>query len=76
MLVDEVKASRAALGWAMLNVVRRGDVITLLHVHSASAAAASASSATGRSVCAFSFSLSLQVPWGACPHCDQVHFPD
>lgn len=46
VLVDEVKASRAALGWAMLNVVRRGDVITLLHVHSASAAAASASSAT------------------------------
>ena len=32
VVVEEVEASKTALVWALQNVVRSGDVITLLHV--------------------------------------------
>lgn len=41
VVVDYVEATRTALCWAMNNVVRGGDIITLLHVHPSSASQAS-----------------------------------
>lgn len=42
VVVDEVEAGRTALGWAMHNVVRGGDIVTLLHVHPSSSQARAA----------------------------------
>ncbi|KAH7280999.1 hypothetical protein KP509_36G024600 [Ceratopteris richardii] len=38
VVVDDGESARMALGWAMLNVIRSRDIITLLHVHPSSAA--------------------------------------
>ncbi|KAI5060091.1 hypothetical protein GOP47_0024511 [Adiantum capillus-veneris] len=37
VVVDDAESARTALGWAMHNVIRGGDIITLLHVHPSSA---------------------------------------
>lgn len=37
VVVDDAESARTALGWAMHNVIRAGDIITLLHVHPSSA---------------------------------------
>ncbi|KAH7423585.1 hypothetical protein KP509_12G062300 [Ceratopteris richardii] len=36
VVIDDAESARAALGWAMHNVIRSGDIITLLHVHPSS----------------------------------------
>lgn len=35
VVVEEVEVARTALNWALSNILRYGDVITLLHVYSA-----------------------------------------
>ncbi|KAF7849200.1 hypothetical protein BT93_L1088 [Corymbia citriodora subsp. variegata] len=37
VVVEDAEAARTALGWALRNLLRCGDVITLLHVYSAAA---------------------------------------
>ncbi|MCO5601114.1 hypothetical protein L7F22_055233 [Adiantum nelumboides] len=37
VVVDDAESARIALGWAMHNVIRSGDIITLLHVHPSTA---------------------------------------
>lgn len=44
VVVEEAEAARTALEWALRNLLRCGDVITLLHVYSAAAAPAPARS--------------------------------
>lgn len=39
VVVDDAESARTALGWAMHNVIRAGDIITLLHVHPSSSRA-------------------------------------
>eukprot|EP00250_Pteridium_aquilinum_P011694 c20244_g1_i1 orf=154-669(-) len=39
VVVDDAESARTALGWAMHNVIRGGDIITLLHVHPSSSRA-------------------------------------
>lgn len=33
VVVEDVDAARTALKWALLNIIRYGDIITLLHVY-------------------------------------------
>jgi hypothetical protein len=33
VVVEDVDAARTALKWALINIIRNGDIITLLHVY-------------------------------------------
>lgn len=33
VVVEDVEAARTALQWALINIIRYGDIITLLHVY-------------------------------------------
>ncbi|XP_030455456.1 uncharacterized protein LOC115676653 [Syzygium oleosum] len=48
VVVEEAEAARTALEWALRNLLRCGDVITLLHVYSAAAAAAAPAKSRSR----------------------------
>lgn len=36
VVVEDVDAARTALKWALINIIRYGDIITLLHVYNSS----------------------------------------
>lgn len=36
VVVEDVEAARTALQWALINIIRFGDIITLLHVYHSS----------------------------------------
>jgi nucleotide-binding universal stress UspA family protein len=36
VVVEDVDAARTALKWALINIIRHGDIITLLHVYNSS----------------------------------------
>ena len=58
--VEDVDAARTALQWALRNIIRYGDIITLLHVYNHSTRSRSRSKARLLRLNGFKLALSFQ----------------
>ncbi|KAG4392447.1 hypothetical protein AAZX31_04G132600 [Glycine max] len=60
VVVEDVNAARTALEWALRNIIRYGDIITLLHVYNHSTRSRSRSKARLLRLNGFKLALSFQ----------------